>query len=46
LDLIVREWFDMRPEMEFRVFVKNRQITAISQYEMLPLSLVSSRFSF
>lgn len=31
-NVIVREWSDMRPEMEFRVFVKNKQITAISQY--------------
>jgi hypothetical protein len=30
-NVIVREWSDMRPEMEFRVFVKNKQITAISQ---------------
>lgn len=30
--LVIREWWDISPENEFRVFVRNGQITAVSQY--------------
>lgn len=30
--LVVREWWDIPPESEFRVFVKDGRITAVSQY--------------
>lgn len=30
-DLILREWRDLQPSMEFRVFVKDRAIIGISQ---------------
>jgi len=32
LDIIVREWIPMLPQQEFRAFVFNSQMTAISQY--------------
>ena len=30
--LIVRKWSDINPELEFRVFIVNNEITAITQY--------------
>ena len=32
LKVILREWFDFKPEQEFRIFVKDRQLTAVTQY--------------
>jgi hypothetical protein len=32
IHIVVREWIDIDPAMEFRGFMYNRQLTAISQY--------------
>ena len=35
-NLVVREWHDIDMSQEWRCFVKNRKLTAISQYNYLP----------
>lgn len=34
LELVLREWVDMNPSMEFRCFVRERQLIAISQRDL------------
>ena len=31
LNIILREWFEMKPSMEFRAFVFKKKLTALSQ---------------
>ena len=44
-NLVIREWTDIEPDMEFRGFVSNRQFTALSQYnhQMVSQRLLKQR---
>ena len=33
-DLVLRKWYDLQPSMEFRCFVKNREIIGITQRDV------------